>query len=264
MKKLLMLLGTTLVLLFSVGNASAISFGLDIGADGSIDDPAEITIWPFETVEIDIYLLDWDDASTVPLGAIDYQFGWDSTKVSVTSVIAKDIKPNGYWLWDDEAHFPDGDYVDLSLIEFGVGVTGNMIRLHTVILHSIAEGDAAIGVGNGYLVDTNGYEGNTADPAAGVIHTACCCACVVKAADDGIVTDGEPTEQYNVITISAPYCTPNDYVFSDECMGGDVDPVTGLFIATVPIPCDETCTITVNDSLNPGVECTAEVYLAGW
>jgi len=173
-----------LILTLVSGTAFAISFGLDIGADGTIDDPAEITISVSDTVEIDIYLLDWP--TTVNLGALDYTFHWDTTKMDLTDYDPNLKATGGHW--DMNGEYPNTDYIDFSLVEFAVGVPGPQILLHTVVLHCIAEGDGDITVDNGYLSDVTGNDFYDVDDANGIIHQG---GCVEDAdCDDGLFCNG--------------------------------------------------------------------------
>jgi hypothetical protein len=271
MKKLFMMLGMVAVMAFSAGTASAVSFGIDIGANGSIDSPAEVTIDVGSTIEIDLYLVDWASVANPGsnLGALDYRFNYDTDQFQAVDEVAdiscKDLKPAGSALWDSEGRFPDGDYVDLSVIEFGVGVSGSPIRLHTVVLECKALGDGDISVDSGYAVDVLGDDSTPVTPATGIVHqTEPACGCAADSGD-GEVRDSDLDEQCNVITLNPGFCSATpDYVWTDDCAGGDVDPDTGLFSAVFPIPpAGESCTITCSDSANPGVACTAPMELVG-
>jgi hypothetical protein len=55
-------------------------------------------------------------------------------------------------------------------------------------------------------------------------------------------------------------CAPNDFLYTDDCAEGDVDPVTGVFTAAT-ITLDEVCTVTAVDQANSNVECSAEVTM---
>jgi len=148
MKKLSIICGISLMLALMVSSTFALSFKFDFyGGDtglpqGDFEDPQEVTLYESNTVMVDIWLVDWNTSARGNIAAVDYYFQYSSS-IAVNSVVCNNLKASGGQFDDEYHHKLNGEYA-LGVVEYGLGVAGPDVLLHTVELHCLAEGDDPI------------------------------------------------------------------------------------------------------------------------
>ena len=101
---------------------------------GTFEDPVEIVLCGSETVMVDIWLVNWPDTRPNLCG-VDYYFTWDAESLDVVDITCNNLKPTGQWT--DEYHHDQGSgtyKLGVANFDFGVGVSGPDVLLHTVTL----------------------------------------------------------------------------------------------------------------------------------
>ena len=258
-----------IVLVFIAGQVSASTYlanganplALDLIAWGYPEDCATVTIEIDPSGPTDI---------TTPLITAGIWLVFDVTQVTINNVAVYDgeLAPA---LWDPgfTGRIPDpagpGTYMltvgnfatvalsDLRIADVEFCCTGQL-GVSQIIISTIPGFDTVVG-------DTTVW-----DPldANGVIDLfqghipPCTCAAL-----EPVAVQLESNDVVAFVPQVFGDCFPNNFLFTDDCAQGDIDPVTGVFTAGTIIM-DEVCTVTATDLANTAVACSAEVRMPFW
>lgn len=173
LKRLIQVCGILFLLNSLWGYAFAVSFKFDLGGDGILDDPAEITIAESETLIVDIWLAEWDEG--VNLAGVDYYVTYSPESLDVLSVSCNNLKATG-GQFDDEyyhADYPEVGTYSFGVVEYGKGVPGPDMMLHQITLKcrdGTKDGFISVSLGDGIVLDEEGNEYKTVDDVQGTIY----------------------------------------------------------------------------------------------
>ena len=283
MKKLSMLCGWTLVLALIAGPAFAMSFETDLDQANPLDYETQVTIMESDNIQIDIWLTDYTPDATSELKSVDYYLYWDTDQLDYVSSSVNAAN------WPGSVSTPktDGSGLILGVINSAApfmptdGLDSDSVMLHSVILHCKNETDlGANPLGDlveveldnrlegpaGAVYNKNGWDFYPTAALCYITQTVPQCACEITPgsatlSDSSLVVTFAGGDNGNCDNTAV-------YVYTDDCLNGAVDSVSGVFTADDPAV-DETCTVTATDTANttndpaPGspVVCTADVTI---
>ena len=175
MKKLTTICLLALIFGIMSSPAFALSFKFDFyGGDtsytqGDFEDPQEIYLDEYETVMVDIWLVDWPEVRP-NIRTVQYHFMWHKDSLGVESLTSN----NPDWQLYADSLVEDGDYLLGLTIMFGGGVVGPDVLLHTIELRcEVAPSDdwikATLGP-DGYVQDMNYVQYFDVVDGDGIIH----------------------------------------------------------------------------------------------
>ncbi|KPJ57593.1 MAG: hypothetical protein AMJ42_04670, partial [Deltaproteobacteria bacterium DG_8] len=173
MKKLSIICVLVLVLGLMSTPAYALSFKFDFyGGDtglpqGDFEDPQEVTLYESDTVEVDIWLVNWP-TNRSNIASVEYYFLWHTDSLDLIGIRCNPP-------WDD--HYETQEFPPPSpwgVYSYGLGVPGPNVLLHTVGLRCLtAPSDDWIKSTlepDGSVVDVDGYSWTDLEDADGTIH----------------------------------------------------------------------------------------------
>jgi len=177
MKNLSIICILALVVSLMSGLAFAIEFKFDFYegytclTHGDFEDPQEVTLGTGETVMVDIWLTGWDAVARGNIAAVDYYFQY-SPSLRVNSIVCNNLKPGGQF--DESYQVSNTNEYANGVVEYGVGVPGPDVLLHTLELQAVGIGDDPIRATlppDGVVLNVDGDEFTDVTDGDGIIHS---------------------------------------------------------------------------------------------
>jgi hypothetical protein len=295
MKKLVLVWEVLLVLSLLSGSAMAqISFCKDFlesgnpgGWSGSLKTWDEhVSSCPGAQTEIDIWLNDVPE----PLLTAGFWIAYDSPGIDIEDVLIYDGSDlPGPWNPGFTIKVPEPDGPGTYLISVGGWLTPPYIPIipdseddiiiGKILVRSISyPGQYSMTLSTFPGLDTVVGESSTVYDSQMIPNTitlveySCpLCCTYISTHDQTTIYPGGIIDFY--VFTSGEFCTiPLDLVFSDDCVQGDVDPITGIFTADATLAFEE-CQVCVLDNINTGscndpfcmppADCCSDVTILG-
>ena len=283
MNKLSIACAILLVFGLMLNPAQAADLTMDFDGDGIGDTAWNLDPIAGETVNVDIYVDNWDYSGEPMFGVKMFLTIDNPTKVQLNFATPYDFNNGGIWnpafCW---FHDWGGGIYQLEVADFNCQYNTDKLKLFTIQLECNGEED--VSVPNIHL-DANIFGTGTSGMIGAIAPGEASCTAPYEetAGEAAVELDQIPPPCTIVLTDQMLYfmqvydfnsnltingnCNAVNLVWSDTCINGSIDPVTGVFTASAFTGVDELCSVVVEDSANPdacseiGTDCEAEVWL---